>query len=143
MALTATANRKVQADIMGRLGIEGCKTFYSSFNRPNLSYSVRPKLSGYKDIMAEWIRTEHDGHSGIVYCSSRQMCESLAEWLRDKFFTAEHFHAGIPVSEKDRILRDWQAGKIKIIVATVRRYILHLQRLADRCSVDCFRDGHR
>ena len=96
-----------------------------SFNRANLSYSVERK-GGQGDKLAikdmvEWINTKHQGHTGIVYCSSRQKCEDYAKLLREEYgLPAAHYHAEVDSQEKINIQRRWQNDDIKIIVATVR-----------------------
>lgn len=106
--------------------------FTESFNRPNLHYYIKPKRAGVEVEMMEWIRAKHDGHTGIIYCSARDKCEKLAEKLRRNGFAADHFHANIDESEKKRVQLEWQAGKLKIITATVSVELLYGKTLTDQ-----------
>lgn len=123
MALTATANGKVQDDVKRSLGIYGCRQIAQSFNRSNLKYSIRPKKP--KTILEDinsFIRSQPTDSSGIIYCSSRDGCEKLAGQLRDTYgLAAYYYHAGM--SKADRVINqmEWQKGKFNIMVATVSR----------------------
>ncbi|EFX05641.1 DNA/RNA helicase [Grosmannia clavigera kw1407] len=120
MALTATATPNVIVDIKHNLSIDGCKVFSQSFNRPNLYYEIREKGKGAVENIAELIQSQYSGQTGIVYTLSQKSTVSIADKLRDKFgISAHHYHAGIPADEKTRIQRDWQKGRIKIVVATI------------------------
>jgi len=118
MALTATANKRTQADIVTQLGLQPDHAVFSqSFNRTNLRYTVRRKKGNVTNEIAT-ILEKYPNQSGIIYCHSRNSCEKLAQRLREKGFAASHFHAGMPEREKGPTVRDWQMGK-SIIVATV------------------------
>ncbi|WVQ71261.1 hypothetical protein IAR50_000787 [Cryptococcus sp. DSM 104548] len=137
MALTATAQDMVQEDIIRTLGIQECVRLRQSFNRPNLQYEVRPKKSAsiLKDIV-NFISTQADGASGIIYCNSRDGCENVAKALREDFkLRAHHYHAGMSKSDRRMRQEGWQAHEFEIIVATVAfgmgidkpdvRYVIH------------------
>lgn len=95
MALTATANARVKEDIITNLNIPGCLTLSQSFNRANLYYEVRQKKTKTLDDIANFIRNEHRGECGIVYCLSKRSCEETADNLRKKYkISAHHYHAG-------------------------------------------------
>lgn len=122
MALTATATENVKFDVMQCLGMEGCEVFTQSFNRPNLTYEVRPKGKGKAvlDSIADTINTSYRGQAGIVYCLSRKNCEQVAEKLRKEYdIEAHHYHAGLPAPERITIQKKWQAGEFRVIVATI------------------------
>ena len=120
MALTATATPNVIVDIMHNLSIEGCDVFSQSFNRPNLYYELRTKGRGCIDSIGELIRDKYSGQTGIVYTLSQKSTVSLAEKLRKEYgVSAHHYHAGIDADEKTQIQRDWQKGRIKVVVATI------------------------
>lgn len=136
MALTATAPNKVQEDIIRTLGITGCSVLKQSFNRPNLHYEVRPKLKKVLHDIAAFIGTQEPGASGIVYCSSREKCETLAKELRDSHnVKAWHYHAGMSKGDRRKVQEGWQEHKFEVIVATVAfgmgidkpdvRYVIH------------------
>jgi bloom syndrome protein len=124
MALTATAQVKVQEDIIRSLGIKGCAVFHQSFNRPNLKYEVRDKKN--KDVILDMVKVIYSAQidrqhvPGIVYCSSRDKCELVAKELRDKHdLRAAHYHAGMTKGDKRMVQEQWQDHEIEIIVATV------------------------
>jgi bloom syndrome protein len=94
IALTATANARVKEDIKQNLNIKGCLTLSQSFNRPNLSYEVRPKGMKVLQDIAGFIRGKHSGETGIVYCLSKRSCEETAQKLSDMGIKAMHYHAG-------------------------------------------------
>ena len=122
MALTATATENVKVDVIHNLGIQGCEVLTQSFNRPNLTYEVKSKGKA-KDVlesMATMINTFYRNQSGIVYCLSRQNCETIAEKLRKEYkIKAQHYHAGMDPQDKNRVQKEWQAGEHNIIVATI------------------------
>lgn len=119
MALTATATPNVIVDIKHNLGIDQCQVFSQSFNRPNLYYEVRRKEKGTIDLIGELITNKYHGKTGIVYTLSRKNAESTAKKLQEQGIAAHHYHAGIEAVQKSRIQKDWQKGKIKVVVATI------------------------
>ncbi|KAF8424885.1 P-loop containing nucleoside triphosphate hydrolase protein [Tirmania nivea] len=119
MALTATATKEVRADVIHNLKMQGCETFTQSFNRPNLTYIVRPKVKGLVDEITNIIQKDYPDKTGIIYCLSKVSCEQVAEKLREVRINARHYHAGMTPPERIKIQKDWQARKIKVIVATI------------------------
>ncbi|KAI1412572.1 hypothetical protein F5Y13DRAFT_199815 [Hypoxylon sp. FL1857] len=119
MALTATATQNVILDVKHNLGIEECAEFSQSFNRPNLYYEVLKKEKDNIESIAELINTKYSGETGIVYTLSRKSAEKIAEKLRDHGIAAQHYHANIKVEEKIKVQKHWQAGRIKVVVATI------------------------
>lgn len=122
IALTATATENVKVDVIHNLGIQNCEVFTQSFNRPNLSYEVKPKGKAKEvlDSMANIINTNYKSQTGIIYCLSKKNCESIAEKLRDQYnITAHHYHAGMEPEEKKRVQKKWQEGNFHVIVATI------------------------
>lgn len=95
MALTATANDRVKADVKDILGLgKDCVTLSQSFNRSNLYYEIRKKGSQALADIAAFIQNEHKDECGIVYCISRRACEENADKLRDRYgIAASHYHA--------------------------------------------------
>jgi bloom syndrome protein len=121
IALTATATENVKVDVIHNLGIDGCEIFTQSFNRPNLTYEVRPKKKK-AEVLASMVETIHKSYkrqSGIVYTLSRKNCEELADHLNQFGISAHHYHAGMEAGEKADIQKMWQAGEIHVIVATI------------------------
>lgn len=71
--------------------------------------------------IAVWIKQQHEGHSGVIYCFSRKNTEDVAEALRSKHgLKAEHYHAALDGKTKIKVQQAWQSGRCHIIVATVR-----------------------
>ena len=120
IALTATATDKVRTDIKRNLGMPEAQEFKSSFNRPNLYYEVRQKVSD-EDTDSQIIRfiKQHEGKSGIVYCLSRKKVEELAEKLRLNGFRAAAYHAGLDNEVRTQTQDDFLKENIDIIVATI------------------------
>ncbi|KAI1078314.1 hypothetical protein F5B20DRAFT_548821 [Whalleya microplaca] len=119
MALTATATQNVIMDVKHNLGIEQCEEFSQSFNRPNLFYTVLKKEKNNVETIAELISTKYDGMTGIVYTLSRKSAENIAKKLRGHGIAAHHYHACVDAKDKPRIQKEWQKGKIKVVVATI------------------------
>ncbi|KAF2827625.1 hypothetical protein CC86DRAFT_466361 [Ophiobolus disseminans] len=135
IALTATATQLVRTDVVANLGIQGCRQFSQSFNRPNLSYEVLPKSKGVINSIAELIKKKYAGKSGIIYCLSRKSCEQVAQKLSDLGISAFHYHAGMEPADRSAVQRKWQANEYHVIVATIAfgmgidkadvRYVIH------------------
>lgn len=120
IALTATATDKVLSDIKKNLGIQDAIEFKSSFNRPNLYYEVRQKVSE-EDTDSQIIRflKQHEGKSGIIYCLSRKKVEELAQKLCLNGFRAAPYHAGLDNEVRAKTQDDFLKENIDIIVATI------------------------
>jgi len=122
MALTATATENVKVDVMHNLKMNGCEVFSQSFNRPNLTYEVRPKGKNDQVLasIADTITRFYKNQCGIVYCLSRKTCEKVAEDLRKKYkLKAQHYHAGMNPDDKAKTQNLWQMGQCHVIVATI------------------------
>jgi ATP-dependent DNA helicase RecQ len=117
IALTATADKITQKDIVEKLALQNGTLFISSFNRPNIRYTVEPKQKSFERLL-EFL-TSHKDDSGIIYCLSRASTEKLAKDLRDAGYQALPYHAGLEketrAKNQDKFLKD----KIKIVVATI------------------------
>ncbi len=103
VALTATADLNTREEICARLLVEP-KKFVASFDRPNIRYRVVEK-NGQKDTLNElvkFIRHEHPGQSGVVYCLARATTERVAEELQNAGITALAYHAGMENEERTR-----------------------------------------
>lgn len=101
MALTATADEVTRGDIIANLHLEAAQVFISSFDRPNIEYSVRVKDNEKKQLL-DFIKSRHEGDSGIVYCISRKRVEAMAEFLKEKGFKVYPYHAGLSKTERER-----------------------------------------
>ncbi len=109
IALTATADAHTRADIVERLALQEARLFISSFDRPNIRYTIAEKDEPKKQLL-RFIRDEHDGDAGIVYCQSRKKVEETAEWLKAEGIPALPYHAGLDSAvrarHQDRFLRE-------------------------------------
>ncbi len=109
IALTATADSLTRADIVERLQLESAGQFVSSFDRPNISYTIVEKKDATLQLL-RFIEREHEGEAGIVYCQSRKRVEEVAALLVDAGINALPYHAGIDAKIKqnnqDRFLRE-------------------------------------
>ena len=90
IALTATATEKVREDIISQLGLGQARTFLSSFNRPNLTYLVKPKREAFSALLA--LLRKHENEPTIVYCFSRKNTEDLAADLSANGLKALPYH---------------------------------------------------
>ena len=136
MALTATADRITRDDIAKQLHIPQARLFISSFDRPNISLNVVQGSSGRQKLrqIVQFINL-HRGESGIIYCLRRKDTESMAANLTSLGIKAEPFHAGMSVSLKQRIQRDFINDDLKVVCATIAfgmgidksnvRYVIH------------------
>lgn len=136
MALTATANPRVRADVAHQLGIKDCKWFLCSFNRPNLKYSVHQKTgSKTLDVIITTIKTRFPRYSGIIYCFSRKDCDATAEKLRLHKIKAVSYHAGMTDKKREEVQKGWITDTYLVICATIAfgmgidkpdvRYVIH------------------
>ncbi|NWU96039.1 BLM protein, partial [Upupa epops] len=137
MALTATANPRVQKDIQNQLEMLKPQVFTMSFNRHNLKYEVLPKKPKKVAMdCLEWIKKHHPHDSGIIYCLSRHECDTTAAILQKEGLAALAYHAGLTDSNRDLVQKKWinQEG-CQVICATIAfgmgidkpdvRYVIH------------------
>lgn len=117
MALTATADKTTQDDIIDQLHMPDANRHLASFNRPNLFLEVRPAQNRIKQIL-DFLMDRSD-ESGIIYCLSRKNTEKIAERLRDSGFKAKAYHAGMSSEERTIVQEDFITDRIPIIVATI------------------------
>ncbi|MDZ4176794.1 MAG: RecQ family ATP-dependent DNA helicase, partial [Hydrogenophaga sp.] len=122
VALTATADDLTREDIVTHLQLQDARRFISSFDRPNIRYTIVEKKDGSTQLL-RFIRDEHMGASGhdagIVYCQSRKRVEEVASMLCDAGLNALPYHAGLDAAvrqrHQDRFLREEGV----IMVATI------------------------
>ncbi|KAI8461617.1 hypothetical protein BY996DRAFT_6408458 [Phakopsora pachyrhizi] len=120
LALTATANHRVQQDVINNLGITGCKLLTQSFNRPNLRYEVRVKTKEVLNDIIRIIKVDHPNECGIIYCLSKKQCEDVAAHLKMKHgIRAHHYHAGMTKDDRQKVQHAWQKGVLQVISATI------------------------
>ncbi len=117
IALTATADKLTENDIIDKLHFTQYKVFENSFNRPNIWYYVKPKKNYYEEL-TDYLK-EHKNDSGIIYCLSRTSTERLAEDLKHDGFNAEAYHAGLEKNVRDERQDKFLKDDINIIVATI------------------------
>jgi ATP-dependent DNA helicase RecQ len=104
LALTATADDHTRGDIVERLALQRARLFVASFDRPNIRYTIVEK-DDPKQQLLRFLRDEHDGDAGIVYCQSRRKVEDTAGWLQAEGIAALPYHAGLD-SETRRVNQD-------------------------------------
>jgi ATP-dependent DNA helicase RecQ len=118
VALTATADALTRADIIERLQLEDARLFISSFDRPNIRYTIVEKKDASTQLL-RFIEREHEGEAGVVYCQSRKRVEEVAVLLAEAGIDALPYHAGLDAAirqqHQDRFLRDEGV----VIVATI------------------------
>lgn len=115
LALTATATPEVIDDIQEKLGFCQKNVFRMSFARPNLHYSLHRAATDEAGL--DNVLNMHPGCT-IIYTNRRQKAEETSAMLGMKGYSVTFFHAGLPDLEKDFRQRDWQEGRIRIMVAT-------------------------
>ncbi|MFC3834867.1 MULTISPECIES: DNA helicase RecQ [Deinococcus] len=118
VALTATADDRTRADILNVLELGGARQFVSSFDRPNIQYRVANK-EGPKTQLLDFIRAEHAGDAGIVYCLSRRSVEETAQWLVAQGVDAVPYHAGLSQRERSTAQERFLNEEGLIVCATV------------------------
>ena len=109
LALTATADSHTREDMIARLQLQDARVFISSFDRPNIRYTLVEKNNPRAQLL-RFIRDAHEGDAGIVYCQSRKKVEDTAQWLAEQGIAALPYHAGLDASvrkrNQDRFLRE-------------------------------------
>jgi len=120
MALTATADKITRKDIIRQLNLADPSVFVASFNRPNLSLSVRSGLAS-RDKYKEIIRFIQDrsGTTGIVYCLSRKETEKVAGLLAEQGISSAYYHAGLNAESRKQVQEDFINDNIRVICATI------------------------
>ena len=120
IALTATADAVTRREIHDRLGLESAEEFVSSFDRPNIRYTVEIKDDPKRQLLAFLREVDgRDGEAGIVYCLSRKKTEQAADWLRAAGFDAEVYHAGLDQETRRRVQQRFRRDDGVIVVATI------------------------
>jgi len=99
MALTATADRPTQQEMVKRLGLNLAQKYISSFDRPNICYRIMQKQKGKQQLL-DFVQLQHQGNAGIVYCMSRKKVDETALWLVDQGIAALPYHAGLGAEKR-------------------------------------------
>jgi ATP-dependent DNA helicase RecQ len=118
VALTATADPQTRGEIVARLALEGARVFVSSFDRPNIRYAIVEKIDPRAQLLA-FIREEHAGEAGIVYCLSRRKVEETAAWLGAHGVRALAYHAGMDGAARTENQARFQREEGIVMVATI------------------------
>ncbi|HZM35332.1 MAG TPA: DNA helicase RecQ [Burkholderiales bacterium] len=118
IALTATADAQTRSEILERLELSAARVFVSSFDRPNIRYRIVEKDDARRQVL-DFIRAEHAGDAGIVYCLSRRKVDEVAEFLSSRGMTALPYHAGMDAEARRRHQERFQRKEAVVMVATI------------------------
>jgi len=118
IALTATADTPTRQEIIEQLQLEKAQQFISSFDRPNIHYTIVQKHNTREQLL-QFLESDHQGDAGIVYCLSRKRVEETAEWLVNKGWNALPYHAGLSNAIRQKNQRRFIQEEGCVIVATV------------------------
>ncbi|MDE2440328.1 MAG: DNA helicase RecQ [Betaproteobacteria bacterium] len=117
IALTATADQATRNEMLARLGLGEARVFLSSFDRPNIRYTVVEKDNAKKQLLG--FLAGRQGQAGIVYCLSRKKVEETATWLSAQGYPALPYHAGLPADERAANQRRFLREDGLIMCATI------------------------
>jgi ATP-dependent DNA helicase RecQ len=118
IALTATADAITRADIVQRLSLQSAREFVASFDRPNIRYTIVEKDDPKRQLL-RWLRDEHAGDAGIVYCGTRRKVEETAAWLAEEGIAALPYHAGLDAETRQRHQDRFLREEALVMVATI------------------------
>jgi ATP-dependent DNA helicase RecQ len=118
IALTATADPQTRGEIMRQLALGEARVFVSSFDRPNIRYTIVDKHDPRNQLL-RFIREEHAGEAGIVYCLSRRKVEETAAWLATHGVNALPYHAGMDAAARADNQARFQREDGIVMVATI------------------------
>ncbi len=119
IALTATADQATRQDILYRLQLSNLQTHITSFDRPNISYTVLNKKQPAKQLISFLEDSNHQQQSGIVYCLSRKKVEEVSQILQNEGYNAQPYHAGLSSQHRQTTQRQFIRDELNIVVATV------------------------
>jgi ATP-dependent DNA helicase RecQ len=118
IALTATADPQTRGEIIRRLALGEARVFISSFDRPNIRYTIVDKQDARAQLL-RFIREEHPDEAGIVYCLSRKKVDETAAWLAAQGLRALPYHAGMDSAERAAHQERFQREDGIVMVATI------------------------
>jgi len=118
IALTATADPQTRTEIIARLGLGDARVFISSFDRPNIRYTIVDKDDARGQLL-RFIDDDHRGESGIVYCLSRRKVDETAAWLVSEGVSALPYHAGMDTPARTEHQARFQREEGVVVVATI------------------------
>jgi ATP-dependent DNA helicase RecQ len=131
-AYTATATERVRHDIVAQLRLSDPHILVGTFDRPNLTYRVVPKVDVKKQVLD--VLSRHPRQAAIVYCLSRHDTENLAGWLKDRDVRAAHYHAGMETDQRRRTQEAFSEERLDVVVATVA-FGMGIDRSDVRCVI--------
>ncbi len=117
IALTATADHATRQDILDKLHLYQPKVHISSFDRPNIKYTVLEKRQPAKQLLN--FLKDHANNSGIIYALSRKKVEEVSAKLQEEGWNAKAYHAGLPAEIRQTVHQQFIRDEIDIVVATV------------------------
>ena len=118
IALTATADMQTRTEIRQRLALNDARVFVSSFDRPNIRYTIVGKDDARRQLL-NFIRESHAGEAGIVYCLSRRKVDETAAWLKTQGIAALPYHAGMESGARAKNQARFQREEGIVMVATI------------------------
>ena len=118
IALTATADMQTRVEIRHRLELGDARVFVSSFDRPNIRYTIVDKQDARQQLL-RFIRETHAGDAGIVYCLSRKKVDETAAWLKAQDVPALPYHAGMDAATRADHQARFQREEGVVMVATI------------------------
>lgn len=134
IALTATATKEVEKDILSQLVMKDPYVAKTSFDRPNLTLRVYPKKDAFKQVCS--FLEKNEGKPGIIYAATRDAVDDMYEQLKKKGLEVGKYHAGLSAVKRAEMQHDFVYGEVSLMVATVAfgmgihkpdiRFIVHL-----------------
>ena len=118
IALTATADERTRKEIIQRLDLGNAHQFIAGFDRPNIRYRIALKQNAKQQFL-QFLKHEHAGNAGIVYCLSRSKTEEIATWLQSEGCKALPYHAGLDSGTRARNQATFLREEGVIIIATI------------------------
>ena len=123
MALTATATHEVTSDLTAQLHLERPVIVRGGFDRPEIDYEIvlvdvmKDGTTPLTDLVCR-LRGEWQGLSGLIYCATRDKCETLCKDLSSANVLCAAYHAGLSKASRADVQDDWQCGRVHVMVAT-------------------------
>jgi len=118
IALTATADDTTRKEMVEKLSLERAEQFVSSFDRPNIRYTVVNKDNAKQQFLS-FYEAEHKGDAGIVYCLSRKSVDNTAQWLQKRNINALPYHAGLSTDVKQKHQERFLREEGIVMIATI------------------------